>query len=265
VTTIETEVLAGWERWHAEREHELRAPHGWLSLTALEWLDTTARTVAGLPGSWRVTADGDAVELSAVAADGLTVDGRPVDGTQRLEPVDGKPGTIVVAGDRRIEVVRRTAAYALRVRDPQAPTRTGFAGVPVFPVDERWVVAARYLPFDRPRRIVVDAVVEGLQHFPTAVGEVEFALDGGTHRLLALGGQDTGLVLHFRDATSGVGTYGGGRVVRTADPGPDGRVDIDFNRTVNLPCAFTAYATCPLPPAENRLPVAVAAGERSPA
>ena len=265
MTTTETDLRAEWARWHAERERELRAPHGWLSLTALEWLDATARTVAGLPGTWRVAPDGEAVELTATPTDGLTVDGCPVAGTQRLEPVDGKPGTIVVAGDRRIEVIRRTAAFALRVRDPQAPTRARFTGVPAYPVEERWVVAARYLPFDRPRRLTVDAVVDGLQHFPTAVGQVEFGLDGTTHRLLALSGAGTGLTLHFYDATSGAETYGGGRLVRITEPAAGDLLEIDFNRTVNLPCAFTSYATCPLPPAENRLAVAVAAGERSPA
>ena len=265
MTTTETGLRADWASWHAERERELGEPHGWLSLTALEWLDRTARTFADVPGTWRVAPDGEAVELTATAAEQLTVDLRPVAGTQRLEPVDGQPGTIVVAGDRRIEVVRRTAAFAIRVRDPQALTRTGFTGVPAFPVDERWLVEARYLPFDQPRRITVDAVVDGLQHFPTAVGEVEFTLADATHRLLALPGKDSGLVLHFRDATSGRQTYGGGRLVRTDHPGPDGHLEIDFNRAVNLPCAFTAYATCPLPPAENRLAVAVAAGERTPA
>jgi uncharacterized protein (DUF1684 family) len=220
--------------------------------------------VVDLPGSWRVAPDGEAVELTAVAGDGLTIDDDPVVGTRRLVPVDGAPGAVVVAGEREVEVIRRTAAFALRVRDPQAPTRTAFAGVPVFPVEQRWVVTARYTAFDEPRRLTVDAVVDGLQHFPTAVGEVEFTLAGAPHRLLALPGKDGGITLHFRDATSGTSSYSGGRLVRADDPGPDGQLEIDFNRTINLPCAFTAFATCPLPPAENVLPVAVTAGERSP-
>ena len=83
-------------------------------------------------------------------------------------------------------------------------------------------------------------------------------------RLVALAGKDGGLSLHFRDATSGRETYGGGRILKTADPDADGTVQVDLNRTVNLPCAFTAYATCPLPPAGNALDVAVEAGERTP-
>ncbi|WP_433296807.1 DUF1684 domain-containing protein [Pseudonocardia sp. CA-142604] len=253
-----------WANWHAEREADLRTPHGWLSLTGLYWLDAEPRSFEGLPGIWRATGDGG-VEVTAAEADGLVVGDMPVTSTARLEPVDGTPGVLVEVGPRRVEVVRRTDSYALRVRDPEAITRTEFAGVPTFPVDARWVVDGRFAAYPQPRRITVGAVVDGLQHFPTAVGVVHFSVYGGDHELVALRGKAEGLVLHFRDATSGASTYGGGRVLKTLEPDAEGRVRIDFNRTVNLPCAFTAYATCPLPPAENRLAVAVEAGERDPA
>jgi uncharacterized protein (DUF1684 family) len=234
-----------------------------LSLTALEWLDDTARAYPGLPGTWRATGDGG-VELTAAANDDVRVEDSPVDGAVRLEPVDGLPGALVEVGDLRVEVIRRTDSYALRVRDPQAPTRLAFRGVPTFNVNERWVVTGRFEPYPQPRRITVGAVVDGLQHFPTAVGVVRFFLAGDEHDLVALAGKGEGLTLHFRDVTSGHTTYGGGRVLRVAEPDADGRVEIDFNRTVNLPCAFTAYATCPLPPEENRLAVAIEAGEKLP-
>jgi uncharacterized protein (DUF1684 family) len=261
MTTTETRTQADWTAWHDEREELLRTPHGWLSLTGLHWLDATPTEFPDLPGRWRATGDGG-VE---VTADGqLAVDGVPVRGTVRLEPVDGKPGVLVETGERRIEVIRRTDSYALRVRDPQAPTRTSFTGVPSFPLDPAWVVEGRFEAYPEPRRITVGAVVDGLSHFPTAVGVVRFALAGAEQELVALAGRDDTLTLHFRDATSGTTTYGGGRTLSVAAPGADGRVTVDFTRTVNLPCAFTAYATCPLPPAENRLPVAVEAGEKLP-
>jgi uncharacterized protein len=261
MTTTEDRLQADWTAWHDEREEQLRTPHGWLSLTALLWLDGEPTAFPDVPGRWRATGDGG-VEVSA---DGeLAVDAAPVRGTVRLEPVDGKPGVLVEAGERRIEVIRRTDSYALRVRDPQAPTRTGFTGVPAFPVDPAWVVDGRFEPYAEPRRITVGAVVDGLSHFPTALGEVRFAVGGAEQRLVALAGKDGGLTLHFRDATSGTSTYGGGRTLGVATPGPDGRVEIDFNRTVNLPCAFTEHATCPLPPEGNRLAVPVEAGERLP-
>jgi uncharacterized protein len=261
MTTLESPLQQEWEAWHRDREEQLRTPHGWLSLTALHWLDNDARSFDGIPGIWRATGDGG-VELTA---DGdAALDGTPVTGTVRLEPVDGQPGVLVEIGERRVEVIRRSDGYALRVRDPEAVTRTAFTGAPAFDVADRWVVSGRFEPYPEPQRLTVGAVVDGLQHFPTAVGTIRFALGGAEHQLVAFPGKTGGLTLHFRDVTSGASTYGGGRSVALADPDADGRVTIDFNRTVNLPCAFTAHATCPLPPAENRLPVPVEAGERTP-
>lgn len=254
------DLRTDWQAWHDAREDELRRPHGWLSLTGLHWLDDVPRGHGDLPGRWWVQ-DGRVVLVGACGA--VVQDGTALD-EARFDPVDGLPGVLVEAGDRKIEIIRRTDAYALRVRDPHAVTRTEFAGVPTFPLDERWVLHGRFEPYPEPRELVVDAVVEGLRHFPVSSGVVRFDLDGDEHALVAVPFRGGGLTLHFRDATSGAETYGGGRLVRTADPGPDGEVLVDLNRTINLPCAFTAYATCPLPPAENRLAVAVTAGERTP-
>jgi len=265
MTTIDTsDLVETWTAWHRERERVLREPHGWLSLTGLHWLTTSPATYPGLPGTWRI-ADDHGVEITADPGDALEVDGRVVDGTVRVEPRDGLPGVLVGVGSRRVEVIRRTDAYALRVRDPQAVTLTAFTGVPVYPVDPGWVVTGLYEPYPEPSPITVDAVVEGLHHYFTAVGEVRFEIDGQEQRLVALPGKTGGLSLHFRDATSGRETYGGGRILMVDDPAEDGTVVLDLNRTLNLPCAFTAFATCPLPPAGNTLAVAIEAGERTPA
>jgi uncharacterized protein (DUF1684 family) len=269
-TAQDADLSETWAAWHTEREALLREPHGWLSLTGLHWLTSTAAAHADLPGSWRATDDGG-VEITTetttettTAADKLEIDGVTVDGTVRIEPKDGQPGVLVTVGARRVEVIRRTDSYALRVRDPQAITRTAFDGVPSYPVEARWVVTGRYEPYPAPSPITVDAVVEGLHHYFTAVGEVHFDLDGQQQTLVALPGKQGGLSLHFRDATSGQETYGGGRILAVGDPAEDGTVVVDLNRTVNLPCAFTAFATCPLPPEGNTVTVPVAAGERTP-
>lgn len=251
-----------WYAWHDERERELATPHGWLSVTGLHTLTAEPTRFPGLPGLWSGGSDG--VELTATAVEGLAVptvrESRIIDHTVHLHPVDGRPGTMVEHGPRVIEVVRRGPLHLLRVRDPQAPTRTGFTGVPAFPVDARWVRPARFEPFSEPQVVTVDAVLEGLTHDRTAVGTVHVDIDGREHALVALAGRDGALVLHFRDATSGRTTYGGGRSVTMAPGDPT----VDLNRLVNLPCAFTAFATCPLPPAGNRIDVAVEAGEQLP-
>jgi hypothetical protein len=127
-TTERADLVEDWTAWHAERESGLREPHGWLSLTALHWLTTNPAACLDLPGLWSITDGG--VEITATTGDGLEVEGVAVDGTVRIEPKDGQPGVLVAAGARRVEVVRRTDDYALRVRDPRAITLTAFSGVP---------------------------------------------------------------------------------------------------------------------------------------
>ena len=263
VGAADTDLAGEWAAWHAEREDVLRAPHGWLSLTGLHWLVGEPRSYQDLPGTWRAR-DGGA-DITAEAADGVVVDGAVVDGTARVEPVDGKPGVLVTVGERRVEVIRREEHVALRVRDPQAPTLQRFSGVPAFPVDASWVVTGRFEPWSAPQRIDVDTVIDGLGFHPTAVGTVRFTVGGAEQELVALAGQEVELKLHFRDGTSGHSTYGGGRTLSTDEPAPDGTVRIDLNRTINLPCAFSAFATCPLPPAGNVVTVPVEAGEKTPA
>ncbi|NYI03746.1 DUF1684 domain-containing protein [Allostreptomyces psammosilenae] len=255
---------AEWADWHARREEELRAPHGWLSLTALHWLDETPAEYPPLPGEWSATPE-TGVTLSARAEDGVRLDGTLVSGTVRVAPADNAAGALATVGDLRVEIIRRGRSHALRVRDPQAATRTGFTGVPAYAPDPAWVVAGTLTPLPEPREITVDAVVAGLHHRRTAVGTVRFTAAGQEHTLTALAGpDDASLVLHFRDATNGVTTAPNARTLTIPAADADGRVTIDFNRAVNLPCAFTDFATCPLPPAENRLPIAVEAGERNP-
>jgi uncharacterized protein (DUF1684 family) len=120
------------------------------------------------------------------------------------------------------------------------------------------------VPFDAPRPTTVGAAVDGLEHVYDAPGRIEFELDGQPFALTAFPGHGPGeLMVLFTDATSGVTTYAANRSLRVT-PDADGAVVLDFNRATNLPCAYTDLATCPLPPAENRLPIAVEAGEQTP-
>ena len=140
-----------------------------------------------------------------------------------------------------------------------------FNGVPAYTPDLRWRVTGTYRRFETPRSTRVDAAVEGIEHIYEAPGEVVFELDGETHSLTAFNGHAEGtLNFLFTDATSGKTTYAANRSLAVATPTEDGIVVLDFNRAVNLPCAFTDLATCPLPPAENRLAVAIEAGEQTP-
>jgi uncharacterized protein (DUF1684 family) len=137
--------------------------------------------------------------------------------------------------------------------------------VPAFEPNPDWVIEGGFEPFDEPRDVTVGAVVEGLSHVYTSPGVLRFDIGGVTYRLTAFNGKGgKGFSVLFTDATSGVTTYAANRSLAVGEPDDAGRVVLDFNRAVNLPCAFIDFATCPLPPAGNHLPLPVDAGERTP-
>ena len=239
-----------WNEWHSERERYYGDPLGWISITGLHWLTEEFEAVADLPGRWR--ADGAAVYIEGI------------EGTERLEPVEGAPGLFVEAGDRRIEVIRRTGSVALRVHDPKSPHLERYNGIPTYAPSEDWQVPGKFTPYGRPRTVTTGAVVAGLEHHHDAVGIIEFELAGAARQLVAFGRPDGALHVLFTDATSGVTTYPGARGLSVPAPDADGAVALDFNRAANLPCSFTDYATCPVAPPENRLAIAVEAGEKIP-
>lgn len=244
-----SEFEQDWKQWHADREAAYSDPLGWVSLTGLYWLTDEFATVADLPGRWKA------------GADSVTVEG--LDGVKALNPVEGAPGILVEDGDRRIEVIRRTGSVALRVHDPKAQTLQSYNGIPAYEPSEKFVATGTFTPYDSPVNLTTGAVVEGLEHHHSAVGTLDFELDGTAAQLIAFGGTGNGLEVLFSDATSGVTTYRAARILSIAAP-ENGSVVLDFNRSSNLPCAFTDYATCPVAPAENRLTVAVEAGEKNP-
>jgi uncharacterized protein (DUF1684 family) len=249
-----------WQQWKVSRERELSRPHGWLALVSLDWLSYTPQEYPGVPGKW--WQDKDAAYVDPDGAE-LAVDGTPLTGVHRFELVNSGAGARVAAGEVEIEVARRSG-YLVRVHDPGAPALALFAGVPTHDPDPAWVVRGRFEPFERPRPVTVGAVVEGLSHVYTAPGRVRFEHDGVTHTLTAFNGlRGEGLTILFTDTTSGVTTYAANRALDTDSPA-DGEVRLDFNRARNLPCAFTDFATCPLPPAGNHLPFPVTAGELLP-
>lgn len=292
VPAADAQDAAAWAAWHAEREEGLRPPHGWLSLVAYHWLPAEPAALPGVPGLWWADADG----AHHRAGDDRAV--RTTTGNSVETPVESVVGTVVVAeggstvagtflpddrdagdpsgdGETRevaVEVVRRTGRYAVRLRDPLAPARTGFDGVPTFAYDPAWVVDAAVRWYDAPRPVVVGAARPGLVHHVSTVGEVDLVVerDGVSHRAtLVLTGKAGGAVtLLFSDESLQLdGAVAPWRVLGVdADvaPGTEGRVRLDLNRTINLPYAFSDFGTCPAPVEGNHVPFAVTAGERAP-
>ena len=253
-----------WEEWHAAHERALADPHGFLAITSLNWLDAEPTRFADAPGAWSSAEEGIVVELDD--GEELVLDGEAVRGVHRFGTVAERASLFATAGDAVIEIARRGGHDILRPRHPNHTLRLHYTHTPAYAPDPRWSLTGRYLPFEAPRPVTVGAAVEGLQHVYDAPGQIEFAWeDGRSYRLTAFNGSRPGtLQLLFTDATSGVTTYAANRALSVTAPDEQGAVTVDFNRATNLPCAYTDLATCPLPPAENRLPIAVEAGEKTP-
>jgi uncharacterized protein len=252
-----------WQQWRLARERDLAAPHGFLAVTGIFWLTATPERYPGAPGEW--STDGDGVKVVLDEGETLTEDDVVIRGEHRFEPLPERGGRTVLSGDAAIEIAKRGGNYVLRPRHPDHDLRANFSSVPTYSPDPRWAFDARFVAFNVPRPTTVGSVVEGLEHVYDAPGQVEFDFDGARFRLTAFNGRRPGsLMVLFTDATSGTTTYAANRALELDAPDEHGNVSLDFNRAVNLPCAFTDFATCPLPPTENKLPIAVEAGETIP-
>lgn len=258
--TFELTFALEWQQWRDEREERLRDPAGYLAITALHWLGEQPRRFADVPGSWAVTAEGVRVQLGE--GETLRVGDQVLSGTHVFGHVD-EMGILAGWDDAVVEIAARFGSTVLRPRHPDSPHLGGYDGTPTFDLDPSWQVTAAFEAYASPRAVEVGSVVEGRSSDIEALGEVLFTADGRPQRLIAFDGEDGGLWLLFTDETSGVTTYAAGRQLATAAP-VDGKVVLDFNRTLNLACAYTAYATCPLPPLTNHIDVLVEAGEKVP-
>lgn len=255
------DVRQRWQAWRAARVETVSAPYGPLSLTGTHWLADAAPggELPGVPGRW--AADGDEVVLTAVAADGLSVDGRPFQGEARLGADAGPGGARVAHGEQRLVVLSREGQWAVRVFDPQAGPRRAFRGIDAFDHDERWALPAVYRPYP-DARVVRVANADGRQRGLHLAGEAVFTAGGGEHRLAAVAEDDGALWIVFADGTSGRSSYRF-RFLRPGVPAANGTLTLDFNRAFLPPCAFADHFICPFPPPGNTLPLDVPAGERN--
>ena len=252
-----------WANWHKQHEAMLADKHGFLAITSRNWLTDQPQRFRDAPGTWRTGPDG--VTVAVAEGEELITGGEPVHGEFTFPLIPERGGINAVSGDAVIEVAKRCGYYIVRPRHPSNPLRVNFTGTPAYEPSQGWVVPGRYVAFAERRATTVGSVVDDLLHVYDAPGEIRFEIDGQPLALTAFDGMLPGTFnVLFNDATSGVTTYAANRALHVAAPDADGAVTLDFNRAVNLPCAFTDLATCPLPPTENRLPVAIEAGEKIP-
>jgi hypothetical protein len=262
-------------RWRESREERLKADGGWLTVAGLYWLKPGENRFGTDPGSDIVLPDASAPSRAGVfehREDGTTtlrlepgVEAR-LAGTLVSGPVvlssdeDGAPD-VVEMGPLSLYVIRRGARHAIRLKDKNSAMRRHFAGLRWFPIDESYLISARWVSHAQPRPLRIPNILGETETMPSP-GYAEFSLDGKSIRLDGVLEDPRSLELFFiiRDQTSGKETYPAGRFLYAGLP-QEGRVVLDFNKAYNPPCAFTAYATCPLPPPQNWMPVRVEAGE----
>jgi uncharacterized protein len=231
---------AGIVKWRAQKETELKADGGWLTVTGLFWLKEGENRVEGAPGVFELH-DGKARFRADTGA--ITEMG---------------PDASVTSGDRTFSVIERSGRYGVRLKDKNSQLRAEFRGQRWFPARESYRVQARFVSYDKTRTMTVPNILKGAYQLPSP-GYAVFKLNGHEFRLEPAS-EDKQLFFIFRDLTAGKETYGSGRFLYTELP-RDGKVELDFNKAENPPCAFTPYATCPLPPKQNVLPVRIEAGE----
>jgi len=274
-----------WQRdllaWREKRAANLQTPEGWLSLIGLEWLKEGDNGVgsaadnkiqiAKAPPHLAVVRLEKSGALRLIAPAGgfpkeLLVDAHPAQ-EQALLADDSPNRSKLSLGDLNIIVIHRDERYGLRIKDAQAPTRVGFHGLRWYAPNPAYRVHAKWIPYNPPKMIDVPTILGTVSKLP-APGVAEFTIDGRVYSLEPVLEEPDSKELFFiiRDATSKATTYGAGRFLYTELPdhglSQPGEIWLDFNQLENPPCAFTPYATCPLPPIQNRLTVAIPAGEQ---
>jgi uncharacterized protein len=269
----DTAYLQEIEAWRKERNEGLKKEDGWFTLVGLFWLEPGENRFGSSPENrvllpegkapavaGSLIREGEAVKIRVEPGATVTADGKPVTEAALTSDAQGKP-TVLQLGSLSFFVIQRGDKVGVRVKDSKSPALAAFHGLDFYPVQPDWKVDARFEPYDPPKQVPVPNILGQVSDIPSP-GAVVFDWQGQTYRLDALqGSPDGGLSLIFADATNGKETYGAGRFLDTMPP-RDGRVVVDFNTTYNPPCAYTSFATCPLPPAQNRLAVAVTAGEK---
>jgi len=266
------------EQWHQQRWKELNSENGWLTLVGLFWLKE-GRNMVGSDPKMDVVLPGDRIpsELGNFVvsqgsvgfvplSDEITVAGKPVlTRSEAILPLKSdaeEQPTILSFRSLTFQIIKRGDKLGLRVKDSQNPDRLNFKSTEFYPTDVNWRVDAHFEPYNPPKPMPITNVL-GMESSESSPGAVKFEVDGKQYRLDAVSEKkEPRLFMIIADQTSGKETYPAGRYLYVGPPDSSGHLIIDFNKAYSPPCAFTKFATCPLPPRQNRLPLQINAGEK---
>lgn len=263
------------DQWRADREERLTSRDGWMSLAGLYWLDEGPSTFGQAPSNDIVFPTGKAPdfigtfvktgsEVRVAIQPGVDVlhDGEPVTGMLLADDLDENTTELNWGTLTWYVIEREEGSLAVRLHDSENPNIGTFTGIEAYPTDPVWRLGARLETYDPPRIVEIPTIYNTVRE-EAAAGALVFEVGGEEFRLDALPEPSTNeLFVIFGDPTNADETYPGGRYIYVDMPGPDGATVVDFNKAYNPPCVFTEFATCPLPPPQNRLALAVTAGEK---
>jgi uncharacterized protein len=272
VITDETAYMEEMENWQQQRLERLKSKNGWLSLAGLFWLEEGENSFGSDPSNniqfpekadafcGTLLLESGKVRLRVSDGTGISVNDSLI---TNMELVDdqNKNTTRLQQGDLAWNIIKRGDLYGIRLRDHKHPRINELDHIPAYPIQSSYVVEATLLPFESPKTMTVATPVGGLTEEYQCPGTLNFRLNGEELTLHPFT-SGSGYFLVIADETTGLDTYGAGRFMY-ATPDSTGRIILDFNRAYNPPCAFSPFATCPMPPRENFLPAAIEAGEKS--
>ncbi len=251
------------DQWRTQRRARLLSDDGWLTLVGLFWLHDGTNVVtlpANPPVSARFALQNGRVTLQPSLRLGIKSP------TPLRDDTDPNGPTIIRAGTLSFQVIKRGDVkgdrFGIRVKDTRSEARKNFKGLDYFAFNPAFRVTAHFEPYNPPRKIAITNVL-GMTSEEISPGALVFNLNGKTFHIDPILEQgETDLFIIFKDSTSGKETYGAARYMYAHPPDAKGNTVVDFNKSYNPPCVFTPYATCPLPPPQNRLPIRVEAGEK---
>jgi uncharacterized protein (DUF1684 family) len=263
------------QKWQTDRLASLTKEDGWLTLVGLFWLNegenkfgSDPRNSVVLPRykaqrlAGSLWLENGRVRLAARPGVEITAGGTPVTALDLKDDNNDNGPTILKLGSLLMNVVKRGDRLGVRVKDTESLTRSEFKGLEYYPIDAKWRMEARFEPYQPAKTIPITNVL-GMMDDETSPGALAFDVGGRIYRIdPILEKGETDLFVMIADETTGRETYGAGRYLYVSPPDASGRVVIDFNKAYSPPCAFTNFATCPLPPRQNHLPFRIEAGEK---
>lgn len=258
-------------KWKEKRLERLKSENGWLNLAGLFWLEEGVNTIGSDSSNSIVYPDKAPPQLgkyilrnskiSFIAEPGVEVllNGKPIEEIEIQTDKNRKP-TLLETAPLAWFIIERGDQFGIRLRDYDHPAISELTHIETFPADPAWKIEASFVAYEEPRELMIPTII-GTVEKNMCPGILRFTVNGVPQEFYPVAAGRRLFVI-FADETSALETYGGGRFLYLDKPDKQGRVTIDFNKAFNPPCAFTEYATCPLPPRENFLTVRIEAGEK---